>query len=171
MTERKIFVEEIAEQSSQDTNQDVGNHRVDVQDFDKDLQAAIHHEKVAHRDDEIAHNLHDAFQIRLYESDVALQPKATEEDHGPFEHQGSDVRREGDKTQIPDFAFEDKFVNQIVQKPIEDEHHATHETIAEKLDAEVFLERRIKEIDEFPYPALYFLFQAIGHNVSLMLQR
>ena len=99
-----------------------------------------------------------------------MQPKARDESNGPFQHQSRDVRRKGQKSQIPDVASENEMINEIIQNPVNDEIEAAHESVTEEQEAEIALERRIEEVDKLPDFFLQILFQSCRHGLVIRLQ-
>ena len=79
---------------------------------------------------------------------MACHPEAREEGDGELEHEGRDVGREGDETEVEDLLAEDVIVEDIVQHPLQDEVQAAAGRITEQLEAHHLAERRIEEVDD-----------------------
>ncbi len=165
------LVRQIAESHAEDGDDDVGDGRPDVQHLDEELQAKIVDEDVDNRHEEIPDNLRPALQCGARETDVARHPETRQESDGELEHEGRDMGREGqdsdmsleeDIAKIEDLTFEDEMIENIVQHPFQNEVQATASRIAEQLKAHHLAEWRIEEVNDFGQSAFdpgFYVFQ------------
>ena len=153
------LVRQIAECHADDRDDDVGNGRPPLEHFDKEFQAEVVDENVAHGDEEIPHNLRSATQSRFRETDVSRHPKTRQESDGKLEHEGRDMGREGNEAEVENLLVEDEMVKNIVQHPFQNEVQTATGRIAEQLKAQKLAERRIEKADDRGqstfYPGFY----------------
>jgi len=119
-----------------------------LEHLNEEFQAEIVDEDVADGHKEVPDNLRSAFQSRTRETDVACHPEARKEGDGELEHEGGDVRRESDETEVDDLFVEDEMVENIVQHPLQSQVQASAGCITEQLKAHHLAERGIEEVDD-----------------------
>ena len=146
--ERIELVGQVAERHADDGDDDVGKRCPDAQHLDEKFQAEVVDEDIADGDKEIPDNLCLTAQCGARETDVSRHPEAREEGDGELEHEGRDVGREGDETEVEDLLAEDVIVEDIVQHPLQDEVQAAASRVTEQLEAHHLAEWRIEEVDD-----------------------
>ena len=119
-----------------------------MEHFDKELQAEVVDEDIAHGDEEIPDNLCPTAQSRPRETDVSRHPKTRQEGDGELEHEGRDMGREGNEAEVEDLLVEDEMVKNIVQHPFQNKVQTAAGRIAEQLKAQKLAERRIEKVDD-----------------------
>ena len=126
-----------------------------MQHLDEEFQAEVIDEDVADGDKEITYYLRPAFQRGARKADMARHPEAREEGDGELEHEGGDVGREGNETEVEHLFAEDEMVEHIVQHPLQSQIQPAASRIAEQLETHQLAERRIEEVDELGQSAFY----------------
>lgn len=149
------FIRQIAERHADDGDDDVWNGWPPLEHFDEELQAEVVDENVAYSDKEIPDNLCPTAQGGTRKTNMASHPEAREESDGELEHEGRNVRREGNKTEVKDLTFENEMIENIVQHPFQNEVQATAGRVSEQFEAHHFAERRIEKVDDRSQSAFY----------------
>lgn len=126
-----------------------------MQHLDEEFQAEVVDKDIDDGHKEIPDNLGPTTQGRTRETDVARHPKAREEGDGELEHEGRDVGREGNETEVKYLLVEDVIIKDIVQHPLQNKVQATASRIAEQFEAHYLAEWRIEEVDELRQSAFY----------------
>lgn len=119
-----------------------------MEDLNEEFQAEVVDENIANGDEEIPHNLCSAPQSGTGKADVACHPEAREESDGELEHEGGDMRREGNETEVENLAFENEMIENIVQHPFKNKIQATACRITKQFKAHHLAERRIEKVDD-----------------------
>lgn len=156
------LIRQIAERHADDGDDDIGNGRPPLEHFDEEFQAEVVDENVAYGDEEIPDNLRPAAQGGARKTDVPCHPETRQESDRELEHEGSNVRREGNEAKVEDLTFEDEMIENIVQHPFQNEVQATTSRITEQLEAHHLSERRIEEVDDLGQSAFnpgFYVFQ------------
>ena len=86
---------------------------------------------------------------------MACHPETRQESNGKLEHEGRDMGREGNETEVEDLAFENEMIENIVQHPFQNEVQTATGRIAEQLEAHHLAERRIEKVDDRGQSAFY----------------
>ena len=142
------LIRQIAECHAEDGDDDVRNGRPPLEYLDKEFQAEVVDEDVAHSDEEIPHNLRSAAQGGTRKTDVSCHPETRQESDGKLEHESRDMGREGNEAEVEHLLMEDEMVENIVQHPFENEVQTSASRITEQLKAHHLAERRIEKVDD-----------------------
>ena len=133
-----------------------------MEDLNEEFQAEIVDENITYGNKEIPDNLRSTTQCGARKTDMTRHPETREEGNGELEHEGGDMRREGNETEVEDLAFEYEMIENIVQHPFQNEVQATTSRITEQLEAHHLAERRIEEVDDLGQSAFnpgFYVFQ------------
>ena len=132
-----------------------------MEDLNEEFQAEIVDENITYGNKEIPDNLRSTTQCGARKTDMSRHPETREEGNGELEHEGGDMRREGNETEVENLAFEDEMIENIVQHPFKNKIQAATGRITEQLEAHHLAERRIEEVDDRGqgvfYPFFYVL--------------
>ena len=79
---------------------------------------------------------------------MSRHPKTSQESDGKLEHEGRDMGREGNETEVENLLVEDEMVKNIVQHPFQNKVQTAAGRIAEQLKAQKLAERRIEKVDD-----------------------
>lgn len=90
-----------------------------MEHLDKQLKAKVVDKDIDHGNDEVSYDLGPASQGGAGETDVTRHPKTSKEGDGEFENKGSNMRCEGDETQIDHLPMEDKMIEHIIEHPFQ----------------------------------------------------
>ena len=126
-----------------------------MQHLDEEFQAEVIDKDIADSDKEIPDNLRPAFQRGTREADVARHPETREESDGELEYKGRDVRREGDEAKIEHLSAENEMVEDIVQRPLQNEVQSATSTVTKQLKTHNLSEGRIEEVYELSQGAFH----------------
>ena len=66
---------------------------------------------------------------------MARHPETREESNRELEHEGRNVGRECDETEVKDLTFEDEMIENIVQHPLQHKIHSAACRVTEQLKA------------------------------------
>lgn len=148
LPKRIKLVRQVAECHADDGYDNVGNGRPPLEHFDKEFQAKIVDEDVADGHEEIPDNLRSTTQCGTRKTDVARHPKTRQESNRELEHEGRNVGRECDETEVKDLTFEDEMIENIVQHPLQHKIHSAACRVTEQLKAHHLAKRRIEKVDD-----------------------
>ena len=126
-----------------------------MEDFDEKFQAEVVDENVTDSNEQIPDNLCPATQSGARKTDMSRHPKACKEGNGELEHEGRNMGRESNKTEVKDLAFEDEMIEHIVQQPLQHKVQAAASRITEQLKAHELAKGRIEEVDDRGQGAFY----------------
>ena len=113
------LIRQIAERHADDGDDDVGNGRPPLEHLDEEFQAEVVDEDVANGDEEIPDNLRPAAQGGTRKANMASHPETRQESDGKLEHEGGNMRRESDETEVEHLRMENKMIENIVQHPFQ----------------------------------------------------
>ena len=132
-----------------------------MEDLDEEFQAEVVDEDIADGHEEISDNLCPTTQSGARETDVPRHPKTCEKGNGELKHEGRNVGREGDETEVKHLSVKHIVVENVIQHPFQSQVQAAASCITEQLKAHELAERRIEEIDDLGqstfYPGFYVL--------------
>ena len=116
--------------------------------LDEELQAEIVDEDVAERHEEIPYDLRPATQGGARKTDMPCHPEAREEGDGELEHEGCNVGRESDETEVEHLSTENEMIEHIIEHPFQNQVEPTASRIAEQFEAHHLAERWIEEVND-----------------------
>ena len=113
-SERIELVRQIAKRHANDRNDDIGDGRPPLEDFDKELQAEIVDKDIADSHKEIPDNLCPTTQGGAWKTNVSRHPETRQESDGEFEHESGNMGRESNETKVKHLGMKYIVVEYIV---------------------------------------------------------
>lgn len=86
---------------------------------------------------------------------MSRHPKTCQEGYGELEHEGRDMGRESNKTEVKDLSAKHIMIENIVQHPFQRQIEAAAGTITKQLQAHHLAERWIEEVNDRGQSAFY----------------